>query len=142
MVWVADVLAADQITALAPGIPLAWVRLYADAIESVLAELAPTGVPESKLAQVKLLLASAVRRAGMARPWVESETTGPYAVKYRDAVDALFTASVLAELRALLGLSAASAGSRATFPSSDNLGSLFATRRSSIHAPGAEVERP
>lgn len=134
-------LIAEKITSLVPGIAPEWAQMYADAISATLAELAPSGVPESRSAQVLLLLVNAVRRAGQARPWVESEAVGPYQVKLRQVSDEIFTDDVLWRLRDLLGVAGAVDGvSRAEFPQPDDWGGLFVARGAlRRHALGAEA---
>lgn len=126
-------LSAAQITSLVPGIDEEWASLYEAAITSVLAELTGgTGeVPASVEPRVRLLLVTAIQRHGMAKPWLKSETIGPFSATYEKVADELLTDRTLAKLEALLGVPssapATAGGARGTFPPAGGYDHLFAS---------------
>ena len=138
------VLSAQQITSLVPDIDEDWATLYEAAINSIVYGL--TGgdpiIENTVAAQVELLLITAVRRSGMAKPWLKSETAGPFSVTYQNVADDLLTAWEWRRLRALLGLAGpASSGARGRFPQAMDYSSLDGPFRRSPYAPGAEAGR-
>lgn len=143
---VAHLISADEITSLIPGISDEWADVYEAVIDATIGELTAGGgmVIAARVPLIRHVVLVALQRAGQARPWLESETIGPYAARYRDVQAALFLPWELSRLRELLGMEAkraAHGGARGNFPAPGDYDPLFA-RPADVRwvrlSPGAE----